>query len=44
MMISKDRCENDAYFTPTDTIKDFLETQNILTPDMTIWECSCGDG
>ena len=44
MLISKDRCENDAYFTPTDTIEDFLETQQILTKDMTIWECSCGDG
>ena len=44
MQRSKDRDPNDAYFTPTDTIQDFLSVQNVLDPSMTIWEPACGSG
>ena len=44
MIVSKNRQVNDAYFTPTDTVLDFLHVQDVLTKSMSILEPCCGNG
>ncbi len=44
MLKSKERHPNDAYFTPADTVQDFLAVQDVLNPGMLIWEPACGAG
>jgi len=44
MQRSKDRDKNDAYFTPPETVKEFLAVQDVLTKGMSIWEPACGNG
>ena len=44
MLVSKDRCVNDAYFTPKKTVRDFLTVQDVITTRMKCWEPSCGSG
>ena len=44
MQRRKDRDANGAYFTPTETILDFLAVQDVLDPCMSVWEPACGSG
>ena len=44
MQRNKERHPHDAYFTPADTVQEFLSVQDVLEPGCTVWEPACGAG